>query len=138
MARLKEIVIDAENPYELARFWANLLDGFEIRGYDQSEIERLEAIGKTPETDPSVAVDGPGIVIFFKETTRRKTERGRIHLDVIGDSHDVEVARATGLGASIKAERESFTVLKDPEGNEFCIQAPKPESAPSTDDEMTR
>jgi hypothetical protein len=125
MARLKELVIEAENPHQLARFWADLLDEFEMRGYDQSEIQRLDAIDRTPETDPSVAVDGPGIVIFFNETTRPKTERGRIHLDLIGDSLDFEVARATRLGATIKAEREGYTVLEDPEGNEFCIQDPK-------------
>jgi hypothetical protein len=122
MARLKELIIEAENPHQLARFWADLLDEFEVRGYDESEIQRLADLGRTPETDPSVAVDGPGIVIFFDETTRPKTERGRIHLDLIGDSLDFEVARATRLGATVKAVRKGYTVLQDPEGNEFCIQ----------------
>ena len=130
MARLHEIVIEAENPHQLARFWADLLDEFTLREYDQSEIERLAETGRTPETDPSMAVDGPGIVILFNETRRRMTERGLIHLDVIGDSLDGEVTRATRLGASIKAEGEGYTVLQDPEGNEFCIQDPSAREGP--------
>lgn len=122
MARLKEIVIEAENPHRLARFWADLLDEFEVRVYDQSEIEHLADIGRTPDTDPSVAVDGPGIVIFFNETQRPKTERGRIHLDLIASSLATEVERAMILGATVKAERDGYTVFQDPEGNEFCIQ----------------
>jgi len=122
MARLKEIVLEAENPQRLARFWADLLDEFEVRRYDQSEIQRLAEIGKTPDSDPSVAVDGPGIVIFFNESKRPKTERGRIHLDLVANSLATEVERAILLGATIKAERGGYTVLQDPEGNEFCIQ----------------
>lgn len=122
MTRIKEIVIESDNPSRLARFWAGVLGDFDLRGYDQQEVTRLASIGRTPETDPSVAVDGPGLTIFFKETSRPKTERGRIHLDLIGDSHDEEVDRAVGLGAVIKAERDGYTVLQDPEGNEFCIQ----------------
>jgi hypothetical protein len=124
MPRLKEIVIEAENPQHLARFRADLLDEFTLCEYDQSEIERLAETGKTPETDPSVALDGPGIVIFLNETRRPKTEGGHIHLGVIGDSLDGEVTRVIRLGASIKVEREGYTVLLDPEGYEFCIQGP--------------
>lgn len=64
------------------------------------------------------------MTIFFNETTRPKTERGRIHLDLIGGGLEEEVERAVALGARVKAEKDGFTVLWDPEGNEFCIQDP--------------
>jgi len=124
MARIREIVIEAEDPRRLARFWGGLLDGFDERPYDDEEVERLAEIGRTPETDPAVAVDGPGMTIFFNETTRPKTERGRIHLDLIGDGLEEEVERAVDLGARVKAAKDGFTMLWDPEGNEFCIQEP--------------
>ena len=124
MVRIREIVIESDSPSRLARFWASVLDEFDLRLYDQDEVDRLASIGRAPETDPSVAVDGPGMTIFFRETTRPRTERGRIHLDLVGDALQAEVERVVGLGAVIKAERVGYTVLQDPEGNEFCIQDP--------------
>ena len=64
--RLRDIVIDAREPARLARFWAEALDGYAVREYDDAELHRLAAQGLTPETDPSVAVDGPGPTLFFQ------------------------------------------------------------------------
>ena len=61
MARLRDIVIDCSSAPDQARFWAGALDGYELRPYDDAEIERLASRGFTPETDPSVADDGPGV-----------------------------------------------------------------------------
>ena len=49
-----------------------------------------------------------------------------MHLDLRGESMASEVARITALGARIVAERAlgeglRWTVLEDPEGNEFCV-----------------
>ena len=71
-----------------------------------------------------MAVDGPGMTIFFQETSRPKKERGRIHFDLVGGLRRSEVDRIVALGGSIKAERDGLTVMQDPEGNEFCIQDP--------------
>src|SRR5690242_10693470 len=54
VAKLKDIVVDCERPAHVARFWAAALDDYAIRPYDAAEIERLAALGFTPETDPSV------------------------------------------------------------------------------------
>jgi hypothetical protein len=50
MARLKQIVVDSRRPPELARFWAAVLDDFELRAYDDAEIARLRRSGsrRTP------------------------------------------------------------------------------------------
>ena len=56
MADLTEIVIDSQDPAQLARFWAAVLTGYAVRAYDDAEIERLAGLGFTPETDPAVAV----------------------------------------------------------------------------------
>ena len=121
MATVREIVFDSVRPSALARFWAAVLDGYEVRPYDDAEVERLAAKGLTPETDPTVAVDGPGPTLFFQQVQERKTARNRVHLDVEADSRRREVERLCALGASIRRESEGYTVMQDPEGNEFCV-----------------
>jgi hypothetical protein len=122
MARIREIVIDATRPATLARFWAAALDGYAVRAYDAAEIARLASIGRTVETDPSVAVDGPGPTLFFQENAQPKRARNRVHLDLRGGPRGEEVRRLCALGARVRDEHASFTVMLDPEGNEFCVQ----------------
>jgi hypothetical protein len=121
MATLREIVIDAERPAALARFWAAALDGYAVRPYDAAEIARLAAQGRTPETDPSVLVDGPGPILCFQEVRERKTAPNRLHLDVECADQRKEVERLRALGATVKRESPPFVVMQDPEGNEFCV-----------------
>jgi hypothetical protein len=125
VARVREIVFDALHPAALARFWAAALDGYALRAYDAAELERLAARGRTPETDPNVAVDGPGPTLFFQETKAPKAGRNRVHLDLAGAVRAAEVSRLCALGATVREERATFTVMLDPEGNEFCVQDPR-------------
>ena len=60
MTRIDSITVDAEHPASLARFWAAALEGYAVRVYDEAEVARLAALGLTPETDPTVMIDGPG------------------------------------------------------------------------------
>ncbi len=124
MARIREIVIDCANAPALARFWASVLDGYNVRPYDQKEIARLAERGFTPETDPEVAVDGPGPTLFLQQVAERKAARNRIHLDITGGDRSELVERLRGLGATVRDEHETFTVMQDPEGNEFCVRDP--------------
>lgn len=127
MARLSEIVVDSLDPPTLARFWADALCGYEVRPYDDEEKSRLAAIGLTPKTDTWVAVDGSGPTLWFQKTTERKTRRNRLHFDIYGAERAIEVERLKGLGATIRDECYGYTVMLDPEGNEFCVQDPRPE-----------
>jgi hypothetical protein len=124
VARIREIVIDAARPAALARFWAAALDGYRVRPYDAAEIARLAAAGRTPETDPGVAVDGPGPILFFQESAEPKRARNRVHLDLVAGAREAEVARLVALGATVRDRRATYSVLLDPEGNEFCVQDP--------------
>lgn len=125
MLRIRDIVIDALDPPALARFWAAALHGYAVRPYDEAEVARLAALGRTPETDPAVAIDGPGPTLFIQETTQPKVARNRVHLDLMGGSRAEEVARLCALGASVRDQRDTFSVLRDPEGNEFCVLDPE-------------
>ncbi|TDD70201.1 VOC family protein [Jiangella aurantiaca] len=121
MAALSEIVIDCEHAPSLARFWAAVLDDYDVLPYDAAEIERLAALGLTPETDPTVAVGGPGPTLYFQQVPERKTVKNRVHLDVEAADRRAEVDRLVALGASVHSVQERWTVLLDPEGNEFCV-----------------
>ena len=121
MGKLREIVIDADHPASLARFWAAAVDGYAVRPYDDAEIARLAALGLTPETDRYVLIDGPGPIICCQLRTGPRLERNRIHLDLHTPNRVAEVARLTALGATFWYEESNFTVLRDPEGNQFCV-----------------
>jgi len=63
--------------------------------------------------------------------TGAKTVKNRVHLDLTtgADDRDAEIERLLGLGALRvdigQTGAESWTVLADPEGNEFCVVRPK-------------
>lgn len=121
MARLKEIVIDCDIPSRVAGFWAQVLDDYEIAPYDDAELARLAALGLTPETDPVVMVEGPGTRLCFHLRPGERPARNRLHLDVVAADRAKEVARLLSLGATFVRETASYTVLNDPEGNNFCV-----------------
>ena len=121
MGKLREIVFDADHPAALARFWVEVLDGYAIRPYDDAEIARLAALGFTPETDPTVMVDGPGPILCFQVMPGERHARNRVHLDISVPDRRAAVTRLVGLGASIARELDGCTVMRDPEGNNFCV-----------------
>ena len=124
MARLKDIVVDCERAPTLARFWAAVLDDYDVAPYDDAEIERLASLGYTPDTDPGVIVQGSGPRLYFQQVPEPKTTKNRLHIDVIADDRAAEVERLKGLGATVHAVYDDWTTLLDPEGNEFCVMDP--------------
>jgi Glyoxalase-like domain len=121
MGAIREIVFDCEAPPALARFWARILDGYAVRPYDQAEIDRLAKLGLTPETDPTVLVDGPGPILCFQQVPNRKYENNRVHLDISVVDRQREVQRVQALGGELVREALDYTVMRDPEGNQFCL-----------------
>jgi predicted enzyme related to lactoylglutathione lyase len=114
---LHHIVVDAHDLPGLARFWTQALDWAVL-----SEREREIVIGPD-ETAP--------VGMCFMPVTEAKTVKNRVHLDLTAgaDDRDEEIERLLGLGARRvdigQTGAESWTVLADPEGNEFCVVRPK-------------
>jgi predicted enzyme related to lactoylglutathione lyase len=110
---LHHIVVDAHDLTGLARFWVQVLDWKIL-----SEHEREVVIGPD-ETAP--------VGICFMPVADQKTVKNRLHLDLTPSSGDqaAEVERILALGARRvdigQTGAESWTVLADPEGNEFCV-----------------
>jgi predicted enzyme related to lactoylglutathione lyase len=116
-ARLHHIVVDAHDLPGLSRFWAQVL-GWNLL----SEQEREVVIGPE-ETAP--------VGMCFMPVGDAKVVKNRVHLDLTTDAHEreAEIQRILELGARRVAVgqsgAESWDVLADPEGNEFCVVRPK-------------
>jgi hypothetical protein len=130
--RVNGICFDCERPAPLARFWAAAL-GYRVREYTEADLESLRAAEiDDVEDDPTVAVDGPegAISLWFGKVPEGKVVKNRVHLDLMPDTGmEEEVERLVGLGAAVQRvfEEEGFrwTVMLDPERNEFCVQSPR-------------
>ena len=121
MGIIHEIVFDCDKPATLAAFWASLLDGYAVRAYDSAEIARLASLGLTPETDPTVMVDGPGPSLCFQNVDGRRYDNNRVHFDVEVTDRSAEVERLKSAGAEPVRVLPTYTVMRDPEGNQFCL-----------------
>jgi predicted enzyme related to lactoylglutathione lyase len=62
---------------------------------------------------------------FFIQVPEPKSAKNRTHVDLHADDREAEVQRLVGLGATRVAEKDEWgtrwTVMNDPEGNEFCV-----------------
>ncbi|MCW5720235.1 MAG: VOC family protein [Devosia sp.] len=121
MGAIHEIVFDCDKPAVLAKFWASLLDGYAVRPYDDVEIAKLAALGFTPDTDPTVMVDGPGPSLCFQNVEGRRHDNNRVHFDIDAGDRAAEVERLKAIGASVERVLPTYTVMRDPEGNQFCL-----------------
>jgi hypothetical protein len=109
VARLHDIVFDCSHPAPLARFWAEVPDGYRVAPYDEEELCRLADQGSDdPEDDPTVLIEaGPGQPrYFFALVPEGKVAKNRVHLDLAADDPAAEVARLVKLGAVTVQEYE--------------------------------
>ena len=125
MGVINEIVFDCDKPAVLAKFWAQILDGYDVRPYDEDEIARLAALGLTPETDTTVMVDGPGPSLCFQNVDGRVYDNNRVHMDIEVTDRTSEVDRLKEAGATLDRVLPTYTVMRDPEGNQFCLVDPR-------------
>ena len=121
--RLVHLVVDAAEPARLARFWAGAL-GWEVVDEAPDEVDVCPPGFRYP--DPSA------LPLVFVPVPEPKKGKNRVHLDLATESvrHQAsEVERLLALGAvpaDIGQGDVPWTVLADPEGNEFCVLDPRP------------
>ncbi len=112
---VESTTFDAEQPEELAKFWAFVFDA--------------EPIVPSPYV---ALVESPGRPRFlFLQVPEHKTAKNRCHVDLHADDEaavDAEVERLTAAGAALVDHHREYgtywATLRDPEGNEFCIGTP--------------
>ncbi|GAA3491719.1 VOC family protein [Streptomyces cremeus] len=144
-----KLVIDSGNAPVLADFWAEAL-GYVVED-PSALIEQLLAAGRLPEQavtehngrklfrgyagvrHPDDPFDensgvGHGRRLLFQDVPEPKSGKNRLHIDVHAEPGELEkqVARLEQLGATRVNEVDRgpvghWWVLRDPEGNEFCV-----------------
>jgi catechol 2,3-dioxygenase-like lactoylglutathione lyase family enzyme len=121
--RLVHMVIDANDPQKLARFWAAALGWVveEEEGADEADV--WPAGYEYP--------DPVALPIVFVPVPEPKAAKNRVHLDLASRSSEHQaslVERVRDLGArplDIGQGGVPWVVLADPEGNEFCVLEPR-------------
>jgi hypothetical protein len=106
----EQIVIDSTDPLRLGRWWADAL-GWVVVNDSQEEFEIRPSADSIPG-------------ILFEPVRSAKTTKNRVHPDFRPVDQKVEVDRLLAMGArraDIGQGEQSWVVLVDPEGNEFCI-----------------
>lgn len=109
---LVQVAVDAVDTDLVAAFWCAVL------GWQ--ELEREDSGYR------SIGPAGGGSGIDVLPVPEAKTVKNRLHLDLRADGdRDAELARLQALGARPvdvgQAPDVTWTVLADPEGNEFCL-----------------
>ena len=122
-SKFTELAIDCADPQGLARFWCAVLD-YVV----QEEEDGLVTIG-SPLVPEGKRRSGPvPPTLTFARVPEGKTVKNRLHLDLnpTDVEQDDEVRRLLDLGArrvDVGQGEQSWVVLADPEGNEFCVLA---------------
>jgi hypothetical protein len=110
--RFKEICIDATDATALGAWWSQAL------GWPKDVDEDGDVVLHPPA--------GAGPDWLFLRVDDRRIVKNRIHFDFRPDNQQTEVDRLVQLGArhvDIGQGEQSWVVLADPEGNEFCVLA---------------
>ena len=115
--RIGAVTIDCHDPGRLARFWS------EVLGWVISRSEDPEWVVEPPSGSREDCVVPDLLLIKVPEA---KKVKNRLHFDLRPDDQAAEIARLESLGATRvdigQGLERPWTVLSDPEGNEFCVQ----------------
>jgi hypothetical protein len=105
------LCVDSADPLPLAAWWADVLGG---------------TLGDGPGSNPRWlhgAAGMPGLVMKFVPVEDERVVKNRCHWDVTTD----DVGLLVAAGATVLRPRDDeigWTVMADPQGNEFCAFAP--------------
>jgi predicted enzyme related to lactoylglutathione lyase len=114
------VVIDTQDPDNIAPFWCRILD---------VEVSAVHGDGQFVALAPTKG----GFTLVLQRVPEPKAGKNRAHLDVLVDDLDEVTAQAEALGGrwaepGSTCELDGFLwrCMADPEGNEFCIFTPPP------------
>jgi hypothetical protein len=125
-SRLTEINVDCSDPASLADFWCAAL-GYAVLDATDDLVEIGPTRGPDAELLEAVRHGPVAPSLFFARVPEGKTVKNRLHLDLspIDGTQADEVARLEARGARHadvgQTGKESWVVMADPEGNEFCV-----------------
>jgi hypothetical protein len=102
LATYRDLCIDAVDAEGAARFWGGLLD-----------------LSPGPHRDGIWFLDDAAgrAVAWVNPVPEPKTVKNRVHIDVNAESLEVALA----AGATVVDDTQRWTVMTDPDGQEFCV-----------------
>lgn len=115
--KVGNIAFDCDDVLTVANFWSAVLD----RPLDNGATAEFASIGGSDGQRREPAW-------YFEKVPEPKQAKNRVHLDLV-DPDPAAVDKLVQLGAAVVAEHtlpgasHRWTVMRDPEGNEFCIAA---------------
>ncbi|MEU9129570.1 VOC family protein [Kitasatospora sp. NPDC048540] len=105
------ITMDCAEPQELAQWWATAVGGEIAQDYGDFVIVKAQPLA-----------------LGFQRVAEERRDKNRIHVDFAAAPDRGmagEVERLVALGASVVGEHSApgltWTVLRDPDGNQFCV-----------------
>jgi hypothetical protein len=113
--RLHGVVIGCADPVSIATWWAQVYDAELV--VHEGESEGYATVQNIPGM--------PILTMDFVPVPEPKVVKNRIHWDVITP----DVGALTAVGATVLRlpdDEISWTVMADPDGNEFCAFGPSP------------
>jgi catechol 2,3-dioxygenase-like lactoylglutathione lyase family enzyme len=110
--RIGSTVVNCADIEAMTQFWARALG--------------LEPSSHRPDDDFRV-LRGERVNLSLQLARTPVTARDQMHLDLYTDEREAQVVRLLGLGAERVRDNDdpddTYTVMRDPEGNEFCVCA---------------
>ena len=109
--RIRQVVIDSNDPRPLAEFWS-FATGREVTG----------------DADPYLTLedrDGRDVKLLIQRVDDDiKPGKNPVHIDLFSSDPQAEADRLVGRGATVvetHSEGHTVIVLDDPQGNVFCV-----------------
>ncbi|GAB96403.1 catechol 2,3-dioxygenase-like lactoylglutathione lyase family enzyme [Kineosphaera limosa] len=113
----RTITFDCADPAAQVRFWSGVTGRPVDTLPEGTPAQFVGAIGMWPRSND--------LAYLFLAVPEGKTAKNRMHLDLECADRSAEVERLVALGATHVSDHSEFgitwTVLRDPEGNEFCL-----------------
>jgi hypothetical protein len=120
------VVVDCLDVRKQAAWWAEALDWQMVHESDEECVIIPSWVDEKVMRDTPWERIGPGMV--FVSVPEGKSVKNRLHIDLAphtSQDRDAEIARLERLGARRvdvgQSSEVPWTVLADPEGNEFCV-----------------
>jgi hypothetical protein len=115
--RIGNITFDCHDVLKVAAFWSSALG----RPIDRGSTELHASIGgeDSERTEPAW---------YFNKVPEPKQVKNRVHVDLTSPDPTI-LQRLTAIGATLVDHHEvpggshDWTIMRDPEGNEFCVAA---------------
>ena len=119
--KIAAVTFDCEDALTVAQFWSAALD----RPLDPKSSSDFASIGMPQHRDTQGWRLDDEETWLFAKVPEKKVAKNRMHVDLAAPDREAEVARLLELGASRVADMNEWgyewTVMQDPEGNEFCV-----------------